>query len=315
MFKFPGGLAATVPEGCGWRELSSVPYVDRLVMSRKSSVRLAGYLLLLSLLNTASASLQFHFDDQFDAEQRDQLKGWVSEVASGVEALVGEFGFDVHIHFRRARSREPVPWANTLRGRRQGIRFHVDPRHSESRFRDDWTASHELSHLVLPYVGRRDSWFAEGFASYMQYQVMHANGVLSADAAARRYNERLDNARRNYRYPRQPFLAVTGQLRRDRAYRTLYWGGAAYFIDVDRVLRAQGSSLVTVLGAYLDCCRRNTAELDSLVADLDRLSGSSVFSDTLHRYRRTPGFPPTEPVNASIVAQQDATSAHRIRIE
>ena len=154
------------------------------------------------------AELTFEWVDEFTADEQAKLTAWVREVHGAVERIVGPLPVDVRTYMhRRDGAREPVPWARTQRYRGQGVHFHVDPAYSLDAFRHDWTAPHELSHLILPYVGARHAWFAEGFASHMQYRVMQAMGVLSGTEAERRYRRKLESAERNYDYP-----AVSGDV-------------------------------------------------------------------------------------------------------
>jgi len=248
--------------------------------------------LLIVSAGAGGAELRYVWEDDFSASERQRLVAWVDETAAAVESLVGAFPMDVRVHFhRRDGARQPVPWANTQRYRGQGVHLHVNPQFSLQAFRDDWTAPHELSHLMLPYLGRRHAWFAEGFASYMQYRVMQSMGVLTAADAARRYRDRLERAERGYDYPDRPFVDAAPRLRAEGRYPVMYWGGAVYFGQVDAALASHGTSLVAVVRDYMACCRRNHAELTGLIAELDRVSGTTVFADTLARFRATPGFP------------------------
>jgi len=47
-----------------------------------------------------------------------------------------------------------------------------------------------MSHLAIPYVGEKEVWFAEGFASFMQYQVMMEMGVMTKVLADRAYHSK-----------------------------------------------------------------------------------------------------------------------------
>lgn len=249
-------------------------------------------LLLVVYAGSAHGALRFHWLDDFTDAERARLTRWISGTQAALESLVGVPQFDVHIYMRRRDGAgEPVPWAHTRRDDRPGVVFHVDASQSLAEFRADWTAPHELSHLVLPHLGDEHSWFAEGFASYMQYQVMHAMGVLSAAEVAERYRERLGSARAAYRFPDLPFVQAAPRLRAERKYPVMYWGGAAYFLRADARLRSAGSSVVAVSAKYLACCRRPEETLDALVAALDRTSGNKVFGPLLEEYRTVPGFP------------------------
>ena len=244
----------------------------------------------------AIADVALVWRDPFSSDEQAKLTAWVEETHAAVEHLVGEFPMEVRVYLhRRERAREPVPWANTQRWRGQGVHFHVDPAFELDTFRRDWTAPHELSHLILPYLGRRYAWFSEGFASYLQYPVMQAMGVLSADEARRRYRRNLERAARGYTYPRESFVEAAPKLRATRQYRVMYWGGAAYFGQVDAALHESGSSLIEVLRGYLRCCRRDRDSLSSLLAELDRLSESRLFTQLYERFASEPGFPSLEP--------------------
>lgn len=249
---------------------------------------------LLALLSwsAAAAELRFVWEDAFDAAERVRLEGWIRDTQAAAERLVGPFPMPVTVHLhRRASAREPVPWAHTRRRNGQGVHFHVDLRHPPEAFRRDWTAPHELSHLILPYLGRRAAWFAEGFASYMQYQVMIAMGVLGETEAGERYRERIGRAAARYRYRELSFVEAAPRLHEDRQYPVMYWGGAAYFLRVDQALGRAGSSLPAVLRLYLSCCRRDRHTLDGLLDELDRLAPAPVFTEQYRRLAGERGFP------------------------
>ncbi len=260
-------------------------------------VRLLHLCLLSALLSavplSARAELQFHWQDAFSAEEKSGLTAWITETQEALESLVGTPPFEVHIFFHRIDgAREPVPWAHTERSDIQGVHFHVDPRFPMSDFRRDWTAPHELSHLVLPYLGSKHAWFAEGFASYMQYQVMGVMGELTAAQVARSYQRKLQRSEQNYGYPDSPFAAAAKRLRAERKYPVMYWGGAAYFLRVGQELdQSPGQGLIATLKSYLTCCRQDEDDLQALLAELDRLAGSDAFNRNLQRFRSVPGFP------------------------
>ena len=241
--------------------------------------------------SAARADLIWHWEDHFSSTEKAKLQAWITETADAVEDFVAPYPFDVHIHFHRTASRSPVPWANTIRSRRQGVNFHVNPDFSADALRRDWTAYHELSHLLIPYLGRRHSWFAEGFASYMQYQVMHAHEVITAGEMASMYRLKIGRAERRYRMDDMPFVEAAPRLRAQRQYPTMYWGGAVYFLRVDEALKDADTSLPEILREFVECCRRNTRGVDNLVATLDRLADSTAFRDELARVRTLPGFP------------------------
>ena len=271
-------------------------------MSPSRSLFAAAALILVMILATgisasrpSQATLRFHWEDQFTETEKTKVQQWLVETHEALEQLVGKLPFTTELYIHRTSSNEPVPWANTERSHIQGVHFHIDPRFSLKDFSKDWTAPHELSHLVLPYVGRANSWFAEGFASYMQYQVMHQMGVLDENAMRKRYQKNLQKADARYAHKRMPFAMAAPMLRAERNYPTMYWGGAAYFLQADnKLMNDNRPGLVETLASYTQCCRMQGHSLNEVVASLDKLSGGTTLAELLRHFENQPGFPQHE---------------------
>jgi len=269
-------------------------------------------LLALSTLicSSANAELRYDWADDFSAPEQARLVDWIERTADGLETLSGPLPFDIRVRFQRSNNdREPVPWANTVRSPGQGVRFIVNPTFPLDGLLADWTAPHELSHLLIPYLGRRHAWFAEGFASYMQYQVMHHMDVLDWPEVIDRYRRQMTKARGRYDHPALAFATAAPILRSAGDYPTMYWGGAVLFLRVDSRLRQTGNtSLGRVIGEYVACCRMRTRDLKGLIRALDQISGTAVFSDEYDRFVDQPGFPAFEPALAVLDGHRAADS-------
>lgn len=239
------------------------------------------------------SNLRFHWEDSFNATEKRRLQNWIIRTDTALTELVGELPFTRHIFFhRRDDSGEPVPWAHTQRGSTQGVHFYVDLSYPQQDFDEDWTAPHELSHLVIPYLGRKNAWFAEGFASYMQYQVMMQMGVLTSTDAQQRYTQRIKRAEKKFALDDLPFTEAAPKLRGMGQYPTMYWGGAVYFKQVAQQLDGQGkASLLATLASYVSCCRNDEASLQTLIEQLDQLASGEVFRHCMDEFERQPGFP------------------------
>jgi len=235
------------------------------------------------------ASIVWHWEDEFSPEEKDKVEEWLNSVTGAVEETLGVYPFDLHffIH-RRDGSREPVPWANTRRHSLQGVDFHIDPSYSLQSFLDDWTAPHEISHLSIPYLGREQAWFAEGYASYMQYQIMQALGIYSWDRVAEMYAQKIERVRPSYDRE-QDFVTVAKDHQRRNRHPDMYWGSASYFMQIDQDLADEyGQTLPGFIKEYLLCCRLEDKTFGELIETWDHLLGEPIFSELLHTYQSVP---------------------------
>ena len=254
---------------------------------------------LLTWTLGALAAPRWHWHDRFSDQEQSGLKAWVEHALDAMQALFGEVpdrrAILVHFH-RHPRGGEPVPWAQTWKGSGREVFFHVDTRYDWRAFRADWTAPHELTHLLFPYLGHDDRWFAEGIASYLQYPILYAGGMLSWDEVIERYRQRFEDAADERSSGEQSIVAQSrGGAGGSGGYGRLYWGGAAYFLHADRALhQATGLRLPEIVRRYGACCYRAWgADAADMIREFDRLSGTRVFSLAYEQTVARSGFPST----------------------
>ncbi len=246
-------------------------------------------------INLPSTNIQLEFQGYFSESQKQMLKGWVVEMAQSVTSIYGEFPL------KRARVKlvrsyswfEPVPWGEIQRWRSSRVVLHVNPSFSYEQIRSDWTAVHELSHLLLPYVGDSDSWFSEGLASYYQNIARAKSGLLTEQEAFQKLFHGFRRGEKNAR--NKPVQLSLASKKRGNTMR-IYWSGAAYFLNVDinlRKLSNNQQSLDSVLRLYRDCCLPNhrVTSLGSVISKLDELSKTEVFSSEYKKIIDSKQFP------------------------
>ncbi len=189
-------------------------------------------------------------------------------------------------------SSEPVQFGMVARGGSASVLLIVSADAQEGALKRDWVLPHELSHLLLPYVERDHSWLSEGFATYYQ-EVLLARASLATPGEAIR---RLSSSLRSVSASAGATSLVDECARLDvtRDYRKVYWGGAAYWLDLDVKLRAQGIDLDSLLAALR--AQPNARDLwtaRELVARLDALSKTRLFRAGFEA-AATQAFPPFE---------------------
>jgi len=214
-------------------------------------------------------------------QQRDKLAGWISESADSVAGVLGEFPqADVQVLVVPiGPRREAVPWAHVIRGGGPAVEFFVDETRPLEEYRADWVATHELSHLLLPLITRKDRWLSEGLASYYQNVLRARDGRLTEKQAWQRLNSGFERGRSGTR----------GIMR-------VYWSGAAILLKADTRLRALTDgrqSLDTALAGLHECCFENNRswKAGELFTELDRLTGLGVFAELLQEKLIDEGFP------------------------
>lgn len=214
------------------------------------------------------------------------VRQWLTRAAGAVATLYGRFPVDTAqiLVVPGARGNEPVPWAFVLRGGTPSVHFFINQRYPLSEFLTDWTAVHELSHLLLPYVRPEDAWLSEGTASYYQNVLRARAGMMPADEAWQRLHSGFRRGMRSM--PGITLSDATERMYRDGGFMRVYWHGAAMMLIADQRLRArtQGrESLDTAFAKLRDCCLAPETgwQARTLFAKLDELTGDTVFGELL----------------------------------
>ena len=183
-----------------------------------------------------------------------------------------------------ARGDEPVPWAFVLREGMASVHFFINQRRPLSEFLADWTAVHELSHLLLPYVRPEDAWLSESPPSCFKNVLRARSGMITAADAWQRLHSGFRRGMKSM--PGITLADATERMYRDGAFMRVYWHGAALLLLADQRLRArtQGrESLDTALAKLQQCCLASDQgwQASTLFARLDELTGTSVFGELL----------------------------------
>jgi len=230
-----------------------------------------------------------------DRVQQTRYFEWMRETGTSVASVYDEFPqpepqiLVVPIGPRN----EVVPWAHVIRGGGPAVEFFVDETRGIDSLREDWTATHELSHLLLPLVSSRDRWLSEGLASYYQNVLRARDGRLTELEAWQKLHSGFERGRKATRKGQDLASATRdgwGSVMR------VYWSGAAMMLKADASLRRLSGgqqSLDTALGALHDCCfdTNRSWRASELFSQLDTLTGYAVFTDLYREHVTDESFP------------------------
>jgi hypothetical protein len=234
------------------------------------------------------------------------MRAWIEDAARSVAAVYGRFPVPSPqiLVMPGARASEPTPWAYVLRGGQAAAHFFVNQRRPLRDYVEDWTAPHELSHLLLPYVRSQDAWLSEGLASYYQGIVRARSGIIPPKEAWQRMHSSFKRAR-DWSARGATLAQATERMFRDGGYMRVYWSGAAMLLMADVRLRSQSGgrqSLDTVLEAFGRCCLDPDVEWTArkVFDRFDEISGTTVFRELYDAHVNAEGFPDLSDVYADL---------------
>lgn len=159
---------------------------------------------------------------------------WIQSAAMAVSAYYGQFPV------KRARvlvipvaDRDGVlqgtTWAN--RGGFPGFtRMRLGEHTTKAELKDDWTMTHELSHVAFPNLPDEQHWMEEGLATYVEPIARAQAKELSA---AEIWREMLDGMPKG-----EPHEGDQG-LDRTHTWGRTYWGGALFCLVADVAIRKE----------------------------------------------------------------------------
>jgi hypothetical protein len=191
-----------------------------------------------------------------------------------------------------------VPFGRVIRDGGETVELQVDQSQSLETLLADWTATHEFSHLMLPYIESKHRWIAEGFAQYYQNVLLTRSGAYDDLYAWQKIYDGLERGRQS-RPGLSPNEASADGVR--TALMKVYWSGAALALMADVQLRERSEgkeSLDVILGKFQACCLPSERAWSGpeLFAQFDELASSPVFMPLYRRIADTAGFPDTSDV-------------------
>ena len=308
-FELPAGVRVALP----WPQLDDAGLEYRLAASPQSAdapavfgrfeyaeVAVPGATLRVSLLRAKDGG----------GPARQTVTRWLQATATDVSLAYGRFpnpSPQVVVSPAPAERGRAVTYGRVIRDGGEAIELYVDHRHAPLALFRDWTATHEFSHLMLPYVEARHRWISEGFAQYYQNVLLARSGTYDPLAAWQNLHDGFERGRRS-----RPELSPNEATERGKssARMKIYWSGAAIALLADVALRARSGgeeTLDDVLERLQACCLPSETAWSGpqLFATLDELAGGEIFMPLYRRYADTAGFPDTVAVFARLGLEVD----------
>ncbi len=304
-FRLPAGVDVSVP----WQPIADQAFTYRLRSSPQSGSAITIFgRFARGVVHAAGVDLRvvslLPEDGKIDAD----VLEWLRETVRNITLAYGRFpNPDARIVLFTAASRwwrsdSAVHFGRVVRDGGETIELLIDPSQPIESFLLDWTATHEFSHLMMPYVSHKQRWISEGFAQYYQNLLLARAGRYSQQSAWQKLYDGLQRGRESAP-ALSPNEAAAGESRNTRM--KVYWSGAALALIADVELRRRSNgeeSLDDVLDRFQRCClpsRRTWTGLD-LFRQFDRLIDEPLFVDLYRDYANTAGFPEFRPLMARL---------------
>ncbi len=152
----------------------------------------------------------------------------------------------------------------------------------------EWVAIHELLHLGLPWI--REPWMSEGWVTYYEEVLRARAKILTPEQL---WWELLDGFERGAKSGAGSLRQASETMHQTRAYKRVYWGGAATALAVDVALRTKTKhSLDDAIRTLQPICRSSDDfDAAAITARLDAWLGAPVVARTLSPLLKQPTFP------------------------
>lgn len=304
-FRLPESVQIAVP----WRRLSEDSHVYLLGVSPESAYAPAVFGNFdYREIEVPGATLRVSLLSGVEPMNNDEIARWVRATATDVSLAYGRFPNPspqvvvIPVGGNRSNNWSAVPFGRVIRDGGETIELQVDQSQPLEVLLADWTATHEFSHLMLPYIERKHRWISEGFAQYYQNVLLSRSGAYDDLDAWQEIYDGYERGRQS-RPELSPNEASSGTVR--ASLMKVYWSGAALALMADVQLRKLSNgteSLDDILDRFQACCLPSERVWSGpeLFAYFDVLASAPVFMPLYKRFADTAGFPDTSDIFAQL---------------
>lgn len=309
-FRLPKDMAVSVP----WRPLDEGPVHRKFLMGESLFDWPA--LMAIGRLHTdeiyvPGATLHLAVLPGPGEPRPELARRWLKPAALAVSKLHGRFprkNMQVLV-IPLDGGKDAAPWAEVTRGGGPAAHFYMNAAADWPVFRDDWIATHELSHLALPFVSRQDKWLSEGIATYYQSILRARVGLISEREAWQAMANGFQRGRDGTDTTNLRNAAL--DMRSRNRFMRVYWTGAAIAMLGDIEVRRQTSgrwSLDRLLFEFQECCQvpGKVWRAREIFEYFDQATGKDVFIPLYEEHVYSRFFPRLEEAWQSLGIRIDA---------
>jgi hypothetical protein len=167
---------------------------------------------------------------------------------------------------------------------------------------NDWVLVHEMIHMAIPYVPRKEFWAAEGLAVYVESIARIQAGHIAPEPAWKDFMKRMPGGQ-----------SKSGEgLSQSQDHTRIYWGGALFFLEAEVRIREKTDNKVGLQTALRAINARHDFRDEMKVAEFfpigDRATGTDVLMTLYHEMAMKGGAPDLEKLwsELGVIAEGDS---------
>jgi hypothetical protein len=215
--------------------------------------------------------LQLEIEPGLTKSLGDLVPQWITKSSEAVHSYYGKFPVSELALNVRASDGSRVDGGNSEPGPLPVIDINVGlAATADELLHNDWVLVHEMIHMAIPYVPRKEFWAAEGLAVYVESIARIQVGHIPPEPAWKDFIKRMPGG--------QP-KAGEG-LSQSGDHNRTYWGGALFFLEADVRIREKTGNKVGLQTALRAINARHDFRDEMKVAEFfpigDRATGTDV---------------------------------------
>ena len=257
--------------------------------------------------------ISIYYHPSLNEAERKMTHRWLKQVTNALLTVyrgLPKDNYDISIE-RSSDSSSPVPWGQVKRGTPTNVLLVINPALGYDALINDWTAFHELSHLLIPYRGHGNIWLSEGLATYYQNIIQARSGRFDETEMWRKIVAGFKRGRNEQGWRDINLTDVSNNLHETRQYMRVHWSGVLFWLTVDVELRKQGkSSLDDVLKQLRYCCQRQSMSAKEIVSKLDELTNQNIFVPLFDKYSKSYSTPEFKSILTDLGVKQNKRTGH-----
>jgi hypothetical protein len=242
---------------------------------------------VIEQLKVGTYRIELQFAPGFSATERALASQWVQRSAQTVAAYFGRYPVNGGEILLVPKDGSGVSGGTTFNAPGPTVRVNLGRDTAPAYFQDDWVMVHEMVHLAIPYLPRRNSWFHEGAATYVEIIARAHAGLTTADSVWLQLPRNLHQG-----------LPQAGDRGLDftPSWGRTYWGGAMFCLLADVEIRKRSGNRYGLRDGFRGLVASGSnygvaLGMDETLARIDKATGNTVLAELYADMRDKPVTP------------------------